>query len=174
MLMLGQRWETCGAYDRILAVRRLLREGGLSAAVNRELALVSRITEQHFSSAREAHAAGDRVRGLLHEVELQLAERRRDDVLVVTGSVEALLRCGESYLLDRPYDRGMTTLQQLFKCHSRLAFAYKRLRVRALIAGTLAPRRNSLLSSEPHGDASSSTRQGHGVLGAIPVSDGDA
>lgn len=175
MHLLGTRWECCSPFDRILAVRRVLREGGLPAATGRELAAVAHNTELHFSSSREAHARGDRVRGLQHEVELQLAERRRDEVLVHTGSVETLLRCAESYLLERPYDREMKTLRELLERRARLEAAAQRLRARALIEGTLAPRGHCGPMATPHGDASGLLRRSHGVQvpGQLSVDDGD-
>lgn len=170
ILLLGKRWECCGPFDRILAVRRVLREGDLPAVTSRELAAIARTTEHHFSSSREANARGDRVRGLQHELELQLAERRRDEVLVRSGSVESLLRCAESYLLERPYDRENPTLRELFEHRGRLEAGHQRLRARALIEGTLPPSRAPGPNGEPHSNASLSTRRSHGALGSAAFS----
>lgn len=170
IVLLGNRWEKCGPFDRILAVRRVLREEALPATTSRELAAIAHTTELYFSSSREAHAAGDRVRGLQHEVALQLAERQRDDVIVRRGSVEVLLRCAESYLLERPYDRGMSTLRELFERRRRLEAAHERLRARALIECAVVPRGNYRKIAEPHGDASNSKTRSHGAQVTRPLS----
>lgn len=123
-------WDQAKLPDRALAVHRLLREGGAPADDAERLAELEERVQRAFTQLRTARAAGEKARVLQLEVEVQLAERDRDNFLSESGLIDALFRYGETYLMDVPYDRELRPLTEMLERKERILDQIARLEAR--------------------------------------------
>lgn len=123
-------WGQAKLPDRGLAVHRLLRDGGLDAGDAETLQQLEERVQRAFTQLRAARASGEKARVLQLEVEVQLAERDRDNFLSSSGLLDALLRHGETYLMDVPYDRELRPLGELLERKERILDQLARLEMR--------------------------------------------
>lgn len=123
-------WEKAKLPDRGLAVQRLLRDGGLAADDAEALTELEERVQMAFFQLRAARTSGGKARVLQLEVEVQLAERERDRFLSERGLLDAVLRYGETYLMDVPYDRELRPLAELLERRERILDQLSRLAAR--------------------------------------------
>lgn len=123
-------WAQAKLPDRCLAVHRLLREGALPAGDAEALSRLEERVQKAFRQLRAARASGEKARVLQLEVEVQLAERERDAFLAESELLDALLRYGETFLMDVPYDRELRPLAELLERRGRILDQLSRLESR--------------------------------------------
>lgn len=123
-------WGQAKLPDRALAVHRLLREGGLAADDAEALHQLEERIQRAFTQLRAARASGEKARVLQLEVEVQLAERDRDNLLSSRELTDALFRYGETFLMDVPYDRELRPLTEMLERKERILDQLSRLEAR--------------------------------------------
>lgn len=127
---LAQLWPRARVADRTLAVHRLLKDARLSAADAEALEDHEHRVATAWAQWRTARTGGEKARMLQLEVECQLAERERDAFLDRRGLEADLFRCGESFLLDVPYDRELRPLGEMLERRERILDQLGRLEAR--------------------------------------------
>lgn len=123
-------WNQSKLPDRVLAVHRLLREGTVDAADAEQLQEHEQRVQAAWAQLRAARAAGEKARVLQLEVEVQLAERDRDNFLSSSGLIDQLFRYGETFLMDVPYDRDIRPLSEMLERKERILDQLSRLESR--------------------------------------------
>ncbi len=123
-------WNQAKLPDRVLAVHRLLREGTVAAGDAEQLQEHEQRVQRAWAQLRSARSAGEKARVLQLEVEVQLAERDRDNFLSSSGLIDQLFRYGETFLMDVPYDRDIRPLSEMLERKERILDQLARLESR--------------------------------------------
>jgi len=128
--VLKELWRRAGVPDRVLALQRMMREGGVPGAAADVVVTLTDQMETAFRQVRAARASGQPARISAAEVDLQLAIRALDELIAEAGLFDMLFKVSESFLIDVPYERGIRPLPSMFEQKERLLDQIERMEMK--------------------------------------------